>query len=164
MNWHRDSIFQGRYQIIRSLRFQKTSHIFNGNNIGTSFFKLFRHIYVVVQVVFCTSPIKDIASVAQCNFSYFILCTHFIDSNMHIIKTIQAIKYAENINTISSSPLNELTNYVVWIRCVTYSISTAKKHLKQCIWNFATEHAQTLPWIFMQESIRYVECSPAPTF
>ena len=146
------------------MRFQQTSHIFNSNDIGTSILQFFCHFYIVIKIVFRTIAVKDIACVAQCNFSNLILIANFINSNLHIVKAIQAIKYAEYVDTIFSGQLNEITNYIIRIGCITNGISTANQHLKQCIRHFFTEHTQTFPWIFVQEAIRYVKCCTAPTF
>ena len=80
-----NGIFQSRYQTVRSFRFQKTCHIFNGDDVGTGIFQFLSHVDVVCQIVFIPRRIEDIAGVAEGYFCQFIVFTNGLNRAVHII-------------------------------------------------------------------------------
>ena len=108
MNRQIDGIFQFADQTVSRLRFQKASHILDCDDVCTQWFKLFGHLFVVLDGVFCLCRIIDIASVADGCFSNLIIVAHILDALFHLFRPVQTVEDTENIDSVFSGKSDEL--------------------------------------------------------
>ena len=159
-----DGGFQAAYEAVCSLRLQQAGHILDGDNVGAGFFQLLRHVYIVFEVVFIASWVKNIAGVAQSCFGNLAGFTDSVDRKTHVIKTVQAVKNTENVDAIFSSQLDELFNNIVRVAGVANSVRTTQQHLEENVRSCFAELRQSLPRAFVKEAVGNVEGCTAPAF
>ena len=125
-----DSILQFADQTVSRLRFQKTGHILDRNGVCAQCFKLFSHVFVVLDRVFRLCRIIDIACVADGCFSDFIVVAYVLDASFHLLRPVQAVEDTENVNPVFSCKSDELFQTVVRIVLISDCIRSTEQHLQ----------------------------------
>src|SRR5687767_653456 len=120
--------------------------------------KVLSHSHIVVQCVLGPLWIKYVACIAQSAFSNTIRPrTHHFYHWRYILHPVQGVEYPEDVYPAFRRLLNESLNQIVRISCITHSIHSTDKHLKEDIWNGLSKLCQTLPGVFTQEAHAYTK-------
>ena len=159
-----DSIFQGRNEVVRCFRFEEAGHIFNSNDIGTGILQFFCHLDIVVEVIFRTGRVENIAGIAKSYFGNLACFTNGLYRFIHVIETVQAVEDTEDVDTVFRREFDEVLDDVIGVARIAYGVGTTDQHLKQDIRCLLTHLAQPFPRIFVEETIGYVKGSTAPAF
>ena len=159
-----DGIFEGRNELICRFRLKKPCHILDSDDIGTGILQFFCHADIVIEIIFRTGRIEDIAGIAEGDFGNLARFPDGLHRFIHIVQTVQAVENTEYINAVLGRELYEILDHIVRVARIAYGVGAADEHLQQDIRCFLAHLAQTVPGIFIEETIGYVKGSAAPAF
>ena len=54
--------------------------------------------------------------------------------------------------------ITEFEHQIIWVACITHSISASQQHLEWNVGDSFTQLSQTLPWTLVQETQSYIKC------
>ena len=157
-------IFQRGNQSIRSFRFQEAGHIFDSDDVRAGILHLLSQVGVVLERIFLALRIHDVAGVAEASFGELFFFADFVDGDGHMVQLVQAVEDTEYIHAIVSGLVDEVAHHIFRIVGVADGVRATGQHLEEDIRCCFSHLAQSFPWAFVQETIRYVEGRAAPVF
>ena len=134
MDRQADFGFQRFDQYFGCIRLEHAGHVFQAQNMGTGRFQLLAHSNIVFQVVLRSVRIKNVAGIANGTFANLTVLNHRIHRDTHVFNPVQAIKHAENIDTLGRGHADEFLHHIVRIIGIAHAIRPAQQHLRHHVW------------------------------
>ena len=135
MNWNTDLFLECLDKFCSSIRFDKTCHILDSQDVGSHLLKLFCNAYIVFKTIFVPLRIVDIACVAHSCLTKLASLENCINRNCKTLCVVQTVEYSEQVDSALCRFFNEFVDDVVWIVCISYSVRGSEEHLEQDVRN-----------------------------
>lgn len=140
---------------------EDTGHILDTENVNAQSNNLIGKIQVVLKVVLLLW-VQHITRVADGTLNDTTGLSDGIDTKSKLINVVQGVEDSEDIDTVALSLLTEMIDGVVGEGRVGNTVGTTEKHLEWNVWNQSSELAESVPWVFVQESHGNIESSTTP--
>src|SRR5215472_4816365 len=125
-----DLLAESAHQLKGGVRLAQPGHVFDGQKMSAKFFQPLGHAGVVLDRIFGTSFIENIAGVADGRFANRANFQDGVDTDAHVFDRVERIKDAEDVDPLRVGLAYEFDDDVVSVGGVTDSVGPAQQHLK----------------------------------
>ena len=132
--------------------------------MGAQFLELLGQVHVVLQIVFGARGVEDVAGVADGGFADGADFQQGVDRQAHVVDGIEGIEDAEDVDALGVGLAQEFADEIRRIGAVADGVGAAGEHLEADVGDAATQFAQALPGVFVEETHGGVKGRAAPDF
>ena len=114
--------FERLYQRACGCGFHQAAHILDAQDVGARGLQFLGHLHVVLQIIFRTGGVIDIARVAQHAFQNALVLQHRIHGHPHVLHPVERIKDAEQVNARVGRLFDEGLHHIVGVVRVAHTV------------------------------------------
>ena len=131
-----DLLLQRGDQLLGGVGLQNTGHILDGQHMSAAMLQLLGHLHIVVQRVFVSLGIQNVAGVADGSLTDLALIEHLVHGDFHAGDPVQGVEHPEHIDAGTCGFLDEFPDNVIGIVGIAHGVGAPQQHLQQKIGRF----------------------------
>ena len=164
MDRNRHRCFQRLDHLIHIVRRDHAGHVLDTDRVGTHVDQFLGLADVVIEAVNIAAHAWLGHRVAHATLEMLAALLDLPDDRFEVAIVVQRIEGTEDIHAVFSGAVNEGGSHVVGVVAVAHQILGTQQHGKRRLLGIALERTQTLPRIFVQETVHGVERGTTPGF